>query len=146
LEQIIGTLSGVHLHTFDVEYDLFFTDTRLIAFNIRYPGNIGYHYDWKNMFIGGSGQLRNSRHELERVGEVRRNKEQDLNPDELVAASSRNFFFRYSDITTNEVRRRFCQWQLIFDVQAEGKPREIRFYISSRQVPEARHLLTTIKK
>ncbi len=146
MEQVIGTLSGVAGHTFDIEYDLFFTGERLIAYNVKHPADVPPRFSWQAIFIGGSGEVRRERLELQEISRVRRQKAKGLTLDQMVAASNRNFCLRYAEINSAEVIRRFFQWQLRFYLsEPSERKRMVRFYLNKKQVAEAERLLKTIK-
>jgi hypothetical protein len=141
---MIGSLVGVNGHTFDLEYDLFFTTERIIAVIIQHPTDIPPQYTptWKTMIFGSGWENREERRERERIAQERRRASQNLSPSELVTAHSGNIEIGYREITAVEIKRRFFQSQLTFHVSTPStKGQIIRFNLPKKQIPEARRLL-----
>jgi hypothetical protein len=147
MEKVIGSLVEVTGHTFDIVYDLFFTTERVIAVSIRHPADIPYQFRsvWQSVFIGSSWAMRKEQLDREKLARERRHAAQNLTPDELVKAHSRNFEIRYSQITSVEVRRRLFQPQLRFCVSESSHKWQItRFNLSGKQITEAKRLLERV--
>ncbi len=144
---MIGSLVGVNGHTFDLEYDLFFTTERIIAVIIQHPTDIPRQFTptWKTMFFGSGWEKRKEQRERERNAQARRRASQNLTPGELVTAHSGNVEIWYSEITSVEITRRFFQSQLRFYVSMPSTTGQIiRFNLSKKQIPEAQHLLDRV--
>jgi hypothetical protein len=144
---MIGSLVGVNGHTFDLEYDLFFTTERIIAVIIQHPADIPRQFTptWKTMFFGSGWEKRKEQRERESTAQARRRASQNLTPGELVTAHSGNVEIWYSEITSVEITRRFFQSQLRFYVSMPSTTGQIiRFNLSKEQIPEARRLLEQV--
>jgi len=97
---------------------------------------------WQSAFLGGFWSSGREKLKRERTAQGKRRSLQSVTPDELVSAHSRNFAIRYSEITSVEIKRRFFQSQLRFQVSGPSNTeRIIRFNLSKNQVPEAQRLL-----
>jgi hypothetical protein len=145
-EQIIGSLVDVKGHTFDMVYDLFFTTERVIAVSIRHPvDDTRPPSIWQYMFLGTGWSAGREKLKRDRKIKKKRRSLQDMTPDELLEAHSRNSAIAYIDISSVELKRRFLQWQLSFHVSASSdEEKVVRFSLSKKQVPEAERLLRKI--
>ena len=142
-EKVIGSLVGVSGHTFDMEYDLFFTTERMIAVSIRHPADVSQPPSlWQSVFLGSFWSSGREKLKRDRNIQKKRHSLQDMAPDELVGDNSRNFVIPYSEIASVEIKRRFVQSQLRFHVSGPSNTeRVVSFNISKKQVPEAERLL-----
>ena len=146
MEKIIGSVVEVTGHTFDIIYDLFFTTERVIAVSIRHPADIPYQFRsiWQTLFVGSSWTMRKEQFEREKMAREKRRTAQNLTPDELVSAHSRNFEIRYSEITSVEIKRQLFQSQLRFGISEQSKLKITRFNLTRKQIPEVRSLLEQV--
>jgi hypothetical protein len=146
-EKIIGSLVGVSGHTFDLEYDLFFTTERIIAVIIQHPADIPPQFTptWKTIFFGSGWDTRNEQRLREKIAQARRRTSQDLTPGELATAHSGNFEICYSETTFVKITRRPFQSQLRFYVSRPSTTGQIiRFNLPKKQIPEAWRLLERV--
>jgi hypothetical protein len=147
MEKVIGSLDGVSGHTFDLQYDIFFTTERIIAVIIQHPADIPSQFTpvWKTMFIGSGWETRKEQREREKITQARRRSSQNLTPDDLFTTHSGNIQILYSEITSVEITRRLFQSQLRFYVFTPPTTRQIiHFNLSKKQIPEARRLLELV--
>lgn len=144
MEKVIGSLVGVSGHTFDIQYDLFFTTERVIAVIIQHPADIPRQFAsiWEAVFLGSGWTIRKERLEQERISQARRRTSQSLTPDELATAHPGNFEIRYSEITSVKITRRLFQSHLRFCVSRSSTTGQIiRFNLQKKQILEAQRLL-----
>jgi len=143
MEQVIGFLPGVSGHTFDILYDLHFTEERVIAVLIQHPADVPNTVSWTSVYIFGnwSSKRKEQTERGQLTRESRRNL-QNMTPDELMATRRNNFEIRYSAITSVEIKRQLFQTQLRFHMAEPSGDRYTRaFGLPREQVPEARRLL-----
>jgi hypothetical protein len=147
MEEIVGTLPDVTIHSFDIVYDLIFTSNRVIAANIKHPEDTPLTYTWRTAFLGSALDRRDQNIELERLAEVRREVEKSSSPNEIMISNPRNFAIPHKQVVAVEVKRRFFEWQVLFTILDDKKnQRQIPFYIKKHHVPEAQRLTALIKK
>jgi hypothetical protein len=146
METIIGVIREVSGHTFDIIYDLYFTEERLIAVLIQHPGeatDYASSVSWQNIFLGNTISKRKEQSDLNRVADERRRNNQTLTPSELAASHSANYVVRYKSIANLEIKTGLLGNSLkiaLTDPALKG----LSFGLSKNQVKEIRPLLERV--
>jgi hypothetical protein len=148
MEQVIGFLTGVTGHTFDILYDLHFTEERVIAVLIQHPADVPNTVSWPSIYIFGNWSSK--RKEQTERGELTRERRRDtrnMTPTELLTMRRNNFEIRYSAVTSVEIKKQLFQTQLRFHLAEPSGDRYTRaFGLPKDQIPEARRLLELVLK
>jgi hypothetical protein len=147
MEKIIGSLAAVCFHTYDNMFDLFFTEERVIACNVKHHGDIPYQNQSavRELFIPGFSRKRAEQIEQAQITYERRRSLLDKTPDELITLHRSNFEIPYSEITSVEISRGLFQSYLKFDTSNPSPLRQkIRFLLSKKQIPDARSVLERV--
>jgi len=107
METIVGVLQEVKGHTFDIIYDLYFTDERLIAVLIQHPSesiNNQSSFSWQNLLLGNTFSKRKEQDELNRLADELRSKNKAMTPSELATCRRGNYEIRYKSIANLEIK------------------------------------------
>ncbi|MBN1367162.1 MAG: hypothetical protein JW967_04480 [Dehalococcoidales bacterium] len=146
MEEKLGTIPGVNIHSFEIVYDLIFTSNRIIAANIKHPGDLPPDVSLRTVIIGDGWNRHERMMKRIKLMEARREVIQNAAPEELLKNNPRNFAIPYERVVSIEVKRRFLRWQIICRFLDDKKTaRKISFNIRKSQVPEARRLAAAVK-
>ncbi len=147
MEEILGTIQDVYIHNFDIVYDLYFTDMRVIAVNIRHPEDAPPKYTLRTALIGNAWDQKKESIKLYELTKSRRSKAKDTTPDGLVVLNPRNFTIPHKQVVKAELKHRLFDWQIVFkNINENNVPWKVLFHIKKKQVPEAERLLLSVKK
>jgi hypothetical protein len=144
MEEIVGCLENVSLHTYDTVYDLVFTGDRVIAFNVKHPTDIPYRYPniIEAMLLPGIFMNKEDRAERGKLLIERRQCLKTKSTGELLGVHPANFEILYENISSIEVKQGFAQSQIKFAVGKQAdKNHVICFSITRNQIPDARRLI-----
>ncbi len=146
METIVGVLPEVSGHTFDILYDLYFTEERLIAVLIQHPGeDINYKssLNWQSIFLGNSISKRKEQNDLNRLADERRNKNKAMTPSQLATSHTANYEIRYKSIANLEIKTGILGNSLRI-THTDPAFKGISFGLTKKQVKEIRPLLERI--
>ena len=107
METIVGVLQEVKGHTFDIIYDLYFTEERLIGVLIQHPSeliNSQSSFSWQNLLLGNTFSKRKEQDELNRLADEVRSKNKAMTPSELATCRRGNYEIRYKSIANLEIK------------------------------------------
>ncbi len=141
----MGTVYRVCGHTFDMVFDMFFTDRRLVVVMVKSPDDIPFSASsWKSL-IGNWYEKRKEDQTRNSVFQKRLQQEKELSLDELIQAHPQNFEMIYENITSVRITRSFFQYQL----RLHGKsslPNQLprTFNLRKEQVPEIQRLIDLV--
>ena len=154
MEKIIGCLTGIYFHSFDNVFDIFFTEERVIACNVKHHSDIPYQQSSaiRELFFPGFSRKRAEHTKQAQISYERRQSLQDKTPDELMAMHRSNFEIPYSEIISVEISRGLLRSYLQFNTSNPSPLRQkICFLLSKKQIPDAqgiteRVLASKVKK
>jgi len=142
MERLIGFLGDVSGHTFDIIYDLLFTDQRVMVLLIQHPSDKAYSFGFKELLLGGALTAKAEKFIRKPSPEERQAAYQEKTLEELLAGHRFNFEIPYRMVGKAEVHQGLWQRRLKFfsdDPSLAG--RTLHFNLSKDQVPEARKLI-----
>jgi hypothetical protein len=142
MERLIGFLGDVSGHTFDIIYDLLFTDQRVIVLLIQHPSDRSYSFGFKELLLGGALAAKAEKFIRKPSPEERHVAYQEKTLEELLAGHRFNFEIPYRMVTKVEVSQGFWQRRLKFftdDSSLAG--RTLHFNLAKDQVSEARKVI-----
>jgi hypothetical protein len=144
MEKIIDSLTGVCFHTYDNVFDLFFTEERVIACNVKHQNDIPYQYPsaLKPLIFPELLKKRTEQTEQAQITQERRQNLEQKTPDELIALHPSNFEIPYSEITSVDISRGLFQSYLKFNTSNPSPLRQkIRFLLTKKQIQDTRNVL-----
>ncbi|MFC1920362.1 hypothetical protein ACFLYQ_01405 [Chloroflexota bacterium] len=142
--KIIHSLTGVYFHTFDNVFDIFFTEERVIACNVKHHNDIPYQQSSaiRGLFITGFSGKQEEQINQAQITYERRQSLQDKTPDELMALHRSNFEISYSEIISIELSRGLFRSYLKFNTSNPSPLRQkICFLLSKKQIPDAQGII-----
>jgi hypothetical protein len=146
METIVGVLPEVSGHTFDIIYDLYFTEERLIAVLIQHPGEVtdsASSFSWQNIFLGNTISKRKEQNDINRLADERRSKNKTMTPSQLAACHPANYEIRYKSIANLEIKTGILGSSLkITHTDAANSIRS--FGLTKKQAQEVRPLLQLV--
>lgn len=150
METIIGTLSELSGHTYDMVYELIFTSERIVAVIIQHPEDTRSYqsaYSLGSIMLGSLAFKRKEQQEQYRISDERRESITKLTPEELLKSSEYNFEIKYDQVTSVQISRGLIETKLKFMIQNDklGMLQRI-FTMPKKQIPEARNLLEQVLK
>ncbi len=146
LDGVVGVLKGVRGRTFDIVYDLFFTDKRIVAAILIHPADFNDIYrktDLGKVLLGGSAQeWAVKRRSLDLI-ESRRSASANKTVDEILALHWSNLEIAYENISYVTVGRGLLKKSLKFAVKnPPGKT--FSFSLEESQIAEAEELVKKV--
>ena len=147
MEKIIGSLAGVWFHAFDNIFDIFFTEERIIACNVKHHSDIPYQQSSviRELFIPGLSRKRAEHTKQAQITYERRQSLQDKTPDELMALHRSYFEIPYSEIISVEISRGLFRSYLKFNTSNPSPLRKkILFLLSKKQIPDAQGMMERV--
>jgi hypothetical protein len=146
MESVVGVVQGVTGHTFDIIYDLYFTEERLIGVLIQHPSEVMDHQSslgLQTIFLGNSFSKRQEQHDRNLLADERRSQNKKMTPSGLAASHPSNYVIRYESITTVEVKKSLLGTSL--KITPTDPARKLRsFGLSKKQAQEIRPLLALV--
>jgi hypothetical protein len=145
-EKIVGALQEVSGHTYEIKYDLYFTDERIIGVLTRPPGEAADYRAstvWQNLILGNSLTKRRERSESIRLAEERRNKHKTMTPSQLAASDQNNFEISYDSVARVEIKSGLLETRLKI-TPADPVRKTVSFGLSKQQAVELRPLLEKV--
>ncbi len=142
VEQLIGTIAGVRVHTYDTIYDMLVTTERVVLVLIQHPQDISASSGMAELLLGRWLANRRERAERAKLAENRRQAYQDMKLDEVLAGDRRNFQLPYADIQRVRVTKGLLGAEIVFHLTpSKGISHQPRLFLGKEQVPEANRLL-----
>lgn len=142
VEQLIGTIAGVRVHTYDTIYDMLVTTERVVLALVQHPQDIPASSGMAELLVGRWLANRRERVERAKLAEKRRRAYHDMMADEVLAGDRRNFQLPYADIQRVRVSKGLFGAELVFHLTpAKGVSHQRRLFLGKEQVPEAKRLL-----
>jgi hypothetical protein len=139
-------LSEVSGHSYDIRYDLYFTEERIIAVLIRHPEDVVDYQtslSFQNLFFGNAAKKRKEQDTINHLADERRQKYQTLTPSQLSASHPGNYEISYDSIASIEIKTGFLETHLKI-CHADHTRRDRSFGLSKKQVAEAHSLLELV--
>lgn len=146
METVVGVIQEVSGHTFDILYDLYFTEERLIAVLIQHPGEVMNYQSslsWQNIFLGNTISKRKEQNDRHRLADERRSNNKAMTPSELAASHRANHEIRYESIATLEIKTGILGASLKI-TQTDPAGKSISFGLTKKQAQEVRPLLEMV--
>ena len=103
----MGVIAKVSGHAYDILYDLYITDERLIAVLIQNPyESVDYRAFsvWKDLFGGNPFSKRKEQHNFNLLADERRSKHKSMTPSQLAASHPGNIVFNYDSVASVEIK------------------------------------------
>ncbi|MEW6186433.1 MAG: hypothetical protein AB1585_11930 [Thermodesulfobacteriota bacterium] len=142
MERLIGFLGDVSGHTFDIIYDLLFTEQRVMVLLIQHPSDMSYSFGFKELLLGGALAAKAEKFIRKPSAEERQLAYKEKTLEELLAGHRFNFEIPYRMVSKAEVHQGLWQRRLKFfsdDPSLSG--RNLHFNLTKAQIPEARKLI-----
>ncbi len=146
MERIVGALQEVSGHTYEIKYDLYFTDERIIGVLTKAPNEaaeIRASTVWQNLILGNSFSKRRERSESLRLAEERRNKRKTMTPSQLAACDQSNFEISYDSVSRVDIKSGLLETRLKI-TPADPARNTVNFGLSKQQAAELRPLLEKV--
>jgi len=142
VEQLIGLIAGVRVHTYDTIYDMLVTTERVVLVLIQHPQDVSTSPGMAELFLGRWLANRREQAERAKLAENRRQACQDMKLDQVLARDPRNFQLPYGDIVSVRVGKGLLGADIVFHITpSEGDSRQLRLFLAKNQVHEANRLL-----
>lgn len=142
----MGVIAQVSGHAYDILYDLYFTEERLIAVLIQNPYesvDYGAFSVWKNLFSGNPFSKRKEQHNFNLLADERRSKHKSMTPSQLAASHPGNGVFNYDSIAGVEIKTGWLSAHLkIKFIDPASRVRS--FGLAKKRAGEIRHLLKLV--
>ena len=144
--EIVGTVEGVSCHTWDTRYDLFFTDTAIIAAVVLHPSDLVPLYTKRTRLEGlllGKGVSRTEVQALSRKVEYeKRQGFKNMTPQEIFRTHRANLKIAYRDILSVKVGKHVLRTTLEVDSRnINGTRTKLRFQLQEGQIESVKRLL-----
>jgi len=142
VEQLIGTIAGVKVHTYDTIYDMLVTTERLVVVLVQHPQDTPASFGMAELLLGRWLANRRERAERAKLAENRRQAYQGMKLDEVLAGDRRNFQLPYSDIRSIRVSKGLLGAEILLELNpSKGVSHQPRLFLPKEQVSEANRLL-----
>jgi hypothetical protein len=143
MEEIIGVINNLSGHTYDILYDVIFTNERVVANLIQSPLEIARPTSTWTFIIGNWFSGQRDKRELAKISEERRKKLETLNLSEIISANPENFTLNYSDIENVEIKYSMFEYRLVFHLNGSGgKKRSREFTLKKPQLDQVREMVS----
>lgn len=145
LEEIVGVIQGVKGRTFDIVYDLFFSEKRVVAAIVLHFSDFADEYGKfhpETVLIGDMhrrGQIKAQTSNLERE---RRQSFSDRTLDWILSSHRANVEIIYEKVVSARVKKGFLTNSLEFTIQ--GGDQKISFRLARSQVAEAEDMIKRV--
>jgi hypothetical protein len=145
-ETIVGVIPKVSGHTFEIVYDLYFTEERLIAVLIQHPDEATDYrasFGWQSLFLGNIFSKRKEKNDNILLADERRSQNKSMTPSELAACHPGNRKIDYDTIAGVEIKTGFLETRL--RITFSDPAFQVRsFGLTKKQAAEVRRLLELV--
>lgn len=146
METIIGIILKVSGHTFDIIYDLYFTEERLIAVLVQHPSEAANNQlilSWQTILWGTALGRRKENLDAKRLIEDRRLKNKSMTPCQLAESHPGNYVSNYESVASVEIKTGWLETRLKI-THTDLNRKERSFGLTRKQAAEARNLLQMV--
>ncbi len=142
----MGVLQEVSGHIYDIRYDFYFTEERLIGVLIQHPGEVvNYKAStvWQTLLLGNSFSKHRVQTEFNRLAEERRSKNKNMTPSQLAASHQSNYEISYDLVASIEIKSGLLETRLKI-TPTDPARKAVSFGLSKKQAAELRPLLEKV--
>ena len=142
----MGVITKASGHAYDILYDLYFTEERLIAVLIQNPyESVDYRAFsvWKDLFGGNPFSKRKEQHNFNLLADERRSKHKSMTPSQLAASHPGNSVFNYDSVAGVEIKTGFLSARLRIKL-INPASRVRSFGLAKKRAGETRRLLKLV--
>jgi hypothetical protein len=141
VEQLIGTIAGVRVHTYDTIYDMLVTTERVVLVLVEHPEDISTSSGVAELFLGRWLADKRDRAERAKLAENRRQAYRDMKLDEVLAGDRRNVQLLYGDIRSVRISEGLFGAEIVFRLMPNrSASHQPRLFLAKNQVHEANRL------
>jgi hypothetical protein len=149
-DEIVDVVRDVRGRTYDTQYDLFFTQTRIIAAIVLHPSDLAKAYADprrpEELLIGGALRRQGIKGFMEKMEEERRRKFRNSAPDMILKTHRANVEISYKDVVSAKVTKGISGVKLEFNTSTkDGFPVKFEFRLPSEQFMNVKRLLNVAK-
>jgi CRISPR/Cas system-associated exonuclease Cas4 (RecB family) len=145
LEEIVGVIRGVKGRTFDIVYDLFFSEKRVVAAIVLHFSDFADEYKKfhpESVLIGDMRQRGQIKARTSSLEEERRQAFENSTLDGILASHRANVEITYEKVVSVRVKKGFLTNSLEFAMQGVGQ--KISFRLARSQVAEAEDVVKKV--